>query len=165
MTTEHVNTGSLPNSGDIMATHPGHWPKRVPRLVVDALVVAGSGLLAYSAAIHFYLWHSQGYQNIPTIGPLFLAQAIVGFVLAVTTAVFRKLPLVAAAAGMSVSSIGALLISIWWGLFGWQDSFSAPYVGLVLWVEGFSAVLLGTATLMLGLPWLAHRRHPEARTA
>ncbi len=45
MTTEHVNAGSLPNSGDIMATHPGHWPKRVPRLVVDALVVAGCGLL------------------------------------------------------------------------------------------------------------------------
>ena len=81
------------------------------------------------------------------------------------TAIFRTLPLVVAAAGMSVSSIGALLISIWWGLFGWQDSFSAPYVGLVLWVEAFAALFLGLAAVMLAIPWLAHLRHPEASKA
>jgi hypothetical protein len=164
MTVEQLNTGCLPNSGDLMATSEGHMSKRRPRLAVDVLVVSGSGLLLYSAAIHFYLWHSEGYRHIPTIGPLFLAQAIVGVLVAVATAIFRTLPLVVAAAGMSVSSIGALVISIWWGLFGWQDSFSAPYVGLVLWVEGFSALLLGTAAVMLALPWLASlRRHVASK--
>jgi len=89
---------------------------------------------------------------------MFLLQAIVGFVLAVVTAIFRKLVLVAAAAILAVSSIGALLISIWWGLFGWQESFTAPYVGVALWVEGAAAVLLGAATVLLGLPWLAQMR-------
>jgi hypothetical protein len=165
MTTGHVNAGSRSNSGDLMATNEGHAPRRMPRLAVDVLVVAGSGLLLYSAAIHFYLWNSQGYRHIPTIGPLFLAQAIVGALLAVATAIFRLLPLVVAAAGMSVSSIGALLISIWWGLFGWQDSFSAPYVGLVLWVEAFAALFLGLAAVMLAIPWLAHLRRHEASKA
>jgi len=119
------------------------------------LIWAGSALLAVSAVVHFHLWGSEGYRHIPTIGPLFLAQAIVGVVLSVAAAVFRKLVLVAGAAGLAISSIAALLISVWWGLFGWQESSSAPYVGLVLWVEALAAVFLGAAFVLMGLPWLA----------
>jgi hypothetical protein len=128
------------------------------RVVTNLLIWGGSILLAVSAVVHFHLWDSEGYRNIPTIGPLFLLQAIVGFVLAIATAIFRKLALVAASAVLAVSSIGGLLISIWWGLFGWQESFSAPYVGVALWVEGAAAVLLGAASVLLGFPWLAKMR-------
>jgi hypothetical protein len=132
-------------------------------LAVNLLVWAGSLLLASSAVLHFHLWDSEGYRNIPTIGPLFLAQAIVGVVLALATAILRQLVLVIAAAGLAVSSIGGLLIAVWWGLFGWQESFAAPYVGLALWIEAGAAVLLGAACLVLGLPWLAAVRSTRAK--
>jgi hypothetical protein len=139
------------------------WRISVPPLVTNLLIWGGSILLAISAVVHFHLWDSEGYRNIHIIGPLFLMQAIVGIVLAVTTAIFRKLVLVAASAILAVSSIGGLLISIWWGLFGWQESFSAPYVGVALWVEGASALLLGAAFVLLGLPWVAKMRAARAR--
>ncbi|HXW79466.1 MAG TPA: hypothetical protein VEJ84_08200, partial [Acidimicrobiales bacterium] len=136
---------------------PG-WTTGAPRVVTNLLIWGGSVLLAVSAGVHFHLWDSEGYRNIPTIGPLFLLQAIVGFVLAVATAIFRKLALVAASTILAISSIGGLLISIWWGLFGWQESFTAPYVGVALWVESAAAVLLGAASVLLGLTWLAKMR-------
>jgi hypothetical protein len=140
------------------STWPGRSSLSSATLGVNLLVWAGCLLLGGSAVIHFYLWNSHGYKNIPTIGPLFLAQAIVGILVAVATAVSRRLVLVAAAAGLLVSSIGGLLISIWWGLFGWQETASAPYVGLALWVEALGAALLGTATVLLGWPWLVRWR-------
>ncbi len=134
-------------------------------VAVNLLVWAGSLLLAASGVLHFHLWDSEGYRNIPTIGPLFLAQACVCVVLAVVTAIFRNLVLVVASAGAAVSSIGGLLIAIWWGLFGWQESFAAPYVGLALWIEAGAAILLGGASLMLGLPWLSKVRSARAKSA
>ena len=44
-------------------------------------IVIGSALLVASSAVHLELW-SMGYRNIPTIGPLFLVQAIAGTLLA-----------------------------------------------------------------------------------
>ncbi|HUY67157.1 MAG TPA: hypothetical protein VMV06_10100 [Acidimicrobiales bacterium] len=49
---------------------------------------AGSALLGVSAAIHLHLW-SNGYDRIPTIGPLFLVQGIVGMVMAALLAISR----------------------------------------------------------------------------
>lgn len=120
----------------------------------NLLIWVGSALLAVSAIVHFHLWYSEGYRHIPTIGPLFLAQSIVGFLLAIATAVWRRLLLVAGAAGLAISSIGALLISIWWGLFGWQESSGAPYVGLVFTVEALAAATLCTAFAVMGWPWV-----------
>lgn len=128
------------------------------RLTVNLAVWGGSALLVWSGALHFYLWHSLGYDNIPTIGPLFAAQAISCGILALATAAWRKLLLVLAAAGLAVSSIGGLLVSVQWGLFGWQESLSAPYVGMALWVEAGAAILLGMAAALIGGPWLADHR-------
>lgn len=138
---------------------------RPSHVIFNLLVWAGSLLLAASGVLHFHLWDSEGYRNIPTIGPLFLAQACVCVVLAVVTAIFRNLVLVIASTGAAVSSIGGLLIAIWWGLFGWQESFAAPYVGLALWIEAGAAVLLGAASLLLGLPWLSKVRSARAKSA
>jgi hypothetical protein len=38
--------------------------------------------------------------------------------------------------------VGGLIISVNFGLFGWQDSMSAPYAGLALSVELAAAALL-----------------------
>jgi len=128
------------------------------RVGLNLLVWAGSAMLAASGLVHFHLWFSEGYRHIPTIGPLFLTQAIVGVALAIATAIFRRLILVAAGAGLAISSIGALLISIWWGLFNWQETSSAPYVGIAFAVESAAAVFLGVSTLLLAWPWVARIR-------
>ena len=65
------------------------------RLSLNLLVWAGCAMLAASGVLHFQLWSSEVTRHIPIIGPLFLAQAVVGVVLAVATAIFRKLVLVA----------------------------------------------------------------------
>ncbi len=125
------------------------------RLGLNLLIWAGAALLAASAVLHFQLWDSEGYRHIPTIGPLFLAQAIVGVVLAIATAIFRRLILVAASAGLAISSIGGLLIAIWFGLFGWQETASAPYVGMAFTIEAIAAALLGGATVLMAWSWLS----------
>ena len=163
-----MSTPSVEHDNDVgpsrvQPTATARSTARSSHLAVNLLVWAGSLLLAGSAVLHFHLWDSEGYRNIPTIGPLFLTQAIIGVVLAVATAIFRKLVLVIASAGLAVSSIGGLLIAIWWGLFGWQESFAAPYVGLALWIEAAAAILLGAACLLLGWPWLSAVRSARAK--
>jgi hypothetical protein len=128
------------------------------RLGLNLLIWAGAALLAASAVLHFQLWDSEGYRHIPTIGPLFLAQAIVGVVLSTATAIFHRLILVAASAGLAISSIGGLLVAIWFGLFGWQETASAPYVGMAFTIEAISAVLLGGATVLMAWSWLSRMR-------
>ncbi len=87
--------------------------------------------------------------------------------LALATAIFRRLILVVASAGVAISSIGGLLIAIWFGLFGWQETASAPYVGMAFTIEAIAAVLLGGAAVLMAWSWLsrsrdAHRSGPEA---
>lgn len=165
MTTDRLRTSEPLSSARTQRTAVSPKPRTVAQVAVNILVWVGSALLAASAVIHFHLWLSEGYRHIPTIGPLFMAQAIVGVLLALATAIFRKLVLVAGAAGLSVSSIGALLISAWWGLFGWQESFGAPYVGLAIWVEALAAVLLGSACGLMLWPWLSRLLTERAKNS
>ena len=113
-----------------------------PRQVVTTLaVIVGATLVATSAAIHLHLWAS-GYRTIPTIGPLFLFQGIAGGALAVTLVAWRRLLVVAAAAGLMIATIGGLLLSVYVGLFGFMDTLSAPFAGLSLAVESAGTVVL-----------------------
>jgi hypothetical protein len=130
----------------------------VPGLVVDLLIWVGSLFVLGSAVIHFHLWDSLGYRHIPTIGPLFLLQSIVGAVLAIMTGAARKFLLVLVETGFVFSTAGGLIISINWGLFGWQDTLAAPYAGLALAVEFTAGALLLTASALMGLAWLAERK-------
>jgi hypothetical protein len=127
------------------------------RIATNLLTGAGSLLVVGSSAIYYHLWDSLGYSHIPTIGPLFVVQAVVGVVLAVAAGTFRKPLLVAAEAGFALSSAGGLIVSVNFGLFGWQESMSAPYAGMALSVELVAGALLVTASLLLARRWLAAR--------
>jgi hypothetical protein len=83
-----------------------------------------------------------GYRTIPTIGPLFLVQAIAGTLLAGLLLLSRRLLMVAAAVGFIIATIGGLLLSVSFGLFGFTDSLAAPYAGLSLGVESAGTVVL-----------------------
>ena len=108
-------------------------------------MLVGGGLVAWSAAIHLDLWHT-GYRNIPTIGPLFLLQWISGFLLATTIVVSRRVVPALAGAGFMLATLGGLIWSAELGLFGFQESFSAPYAGLSTAVE-----IIGTAVLVAAI--------------
>lgn len=121
------------------------------RAAITLGLVVGSVLLASSGAIHLQLW-AMGYRTIPTIGPLFLLQGIAGVLLALLLLLWRRLLAVVAGAGFMVTTIGGLVVSVNFGLFGFMDSFAAPYAGLSVVLESAGAVVLavvGTA-LVLG---------------
>jgi hypothetical protein len=129
------------------------------RWTANLLTWAGSLLVVVSAVIHYHLWGSGGYKHIPTIGPLFLVQSVVGVVLALWTSAARKLLLVLAEAGFAFASAGGLIISVNFGLFGWQETMSAPYAGLALGVELAAGTVLCAAAALLVKPSL--RRHRQ----
>jgi hypothetical protein len=123
------------------------------RWTVNVLAWAGAILVLLSGLIHLKLYGS--YKGISVIGPLFLAQGIVGILLAVALAGFRRLWLVLAGAGFLVATAAGLLISVNFGLFGFQDSLAVPYATSSM-VEEFigGGVLVAAALAFLaGRPW------------
>ena len=90
------------------------WPRLVLR-------VAGGGLLIADAAIHFDLYLT-GFNNIPTIGWLFLFQVITGFVLGIAVLVYGSRLAAAAGAAFALATLGGYLLSLWVGLFGFKET-------------------------------------------
>jgi hypothetical protein len=140
----------------------GSVPKRV---AVTLLIVAGAGLTVYSGYIHLWLWGWAPfpYKTIPTIGPLFLLQGIVGILIGVLVVVTRRFFAVLLAAGFMVVSAAALVIDVEFGMFGFQDSWSAPYATGTLRYEIVGAVLLLIAAGALAWPSVVRRSRPDGR--
>ena len=132
-----------------------------PGLAATLLCGAGSALLIASAAIHLHLW-STGYDQIPTIGPLFLVQGIAGIVVALLVAISRHFLVALAGALFAAGTIGGFLVSVEFGLFGFQDSLSAPYATMSLVVESAAFVVL-LASAYIGMRragWGVHHPAP-----
>jgi hypothetical protein len=126
--------------------HQDHSRSR-HRWTVNGVMWLGSTLVAASAGIHLHLWLA-GYRDIRTIGPLFIGQAVLGFVLASALAWTRRPLLAILSALFLMATIGGLLTSAWFGLFGFHDGFDAPYAGLSLLVEGFGVPVLCVGALI-----------------
>jgi len=106
------------------------------------LRLAGAGLLASAAAIHLDLYLT-GYRTIPTIGWLFLLQAIVAFVLAAAVLVSGSRVAAAAGAGFAVATLGGYLLSVWVGLFGFTEvRTTAGIVAGIIEVAAFAALAI-----------------------
>jgi hypothetical protein len=105
--------------------------------------LACAGLLVWVAAIHLHLW-SEGYRHIPTIGPLFLADAVGGFVLAALLLVWPSPLTGLLGAGFMVSTLVGLILSINIGLFGFQESIGASFVVESILLESIGAAALLT---------------------
>jgi predicted lipoprotein with Yx(FWY)xxD motif len=84
------------------------------------LRVAGALLLVVSACIHLGLYLT-GYRSIPTIGWLFLVQAVVAFILAVGALVTHGRLVAVAGAAFALSTLGCYLLAVWIGLFGFRE--------------------------------------------
>jgi predicted lipoprotein with Yx(FWY)xxD motif len=90
------------------------------------LRVAGAGLLIVAGAIHLDLYLT-GYRTIPTIGWLFLLQVIAAFGLGLAVLAIGGRPVIAGrltaagGAGFALATLGGYLLSVWAGLFGFQE--------------------------------------------
>ena len=92
-------------------------------------------------AIHLHLW-LEGYRQIPTDEPLFLLDAVAGLALA-TVLLGWDAPLAGLpATGYTAATLGALLISLTVGLFGFRESISASFVAQSLVIETITVLAL-----------------------
>jgi hypothetical protein len=105
-------------------------------------------LLGWIGYIHLHLW-LEGYRQIPTNGPLFLLDAVAGLALAAAI-LARPAPLTGLlAAGYTAATLGALLISLTVGLFGFRESISASYVVQSLTIEAITVLALLSWTVVV----------------
>jgi hypothetical protein len=114
-------------------------------VLLVVLRIIGAALLVGMGWIHFYLWQSDGYSTVHIIGPLFLVNAIVGVLLAIAV-LFTPTRFLAVVSGLSAlftaGTLGALLLSLTVGLFGFTESSAAPLFRSTLWVESGGVVVL-----------------------
>ena len=136
---------------------PGALRSRVATVAVSLLALAGTAMLVWSGVIHLMLW-ADGYRDIATIGPLFLAQGIGCIALGLVVMVFRWLALLAAGAVTLAATAVGLLVSVHVGLLGYRESLAVPYATLSLQVE-----FTGAAVLLVGAILLAVA--PSGKTA
>jgi hypothetical protein len=110
------------------------------------LRVAISASLAVSGVVHAYLY-TNGYRDIPTVGPAFLAQGSVFCALALLILAGGPAWLQVVAAVGAAGSLVAFALSRTIGLFGfietgWQPS---PYTWLSVVAEVMTILLVGAA--------------------
>jgi hypothetical protein len=126
---------------------PAQLASPVSRWAVTLLAVAGAALLVWSGVIHLQLW-SDGYRDIPVIGPLFGIQGIASIALALSLVVFRRVVLLAAGAVLLAAAAAGLLLSAGIGLFGYTESLAVPDAGTSLVVEFTGAAVLMVAAII-----------------
>jgi hypothetical protein len=118
------------------------------RVAVTTAMVSGAALIGVSGLIHLHLW-ADGYRNIPTIGPLFLAQAIVALLVSIVLVATRRLGSALLGVAFLASTAGGLFVSATVGLFGFHDGLNAPWAGVSLLVEGIGVAVLTVAGLTM----------------
>ena len=107
--------------------------------------ITGSGLLVWMGWIHLHLW-SEGYKHLRTIGPLLMADFVAAIVIALLVLGVHRRNFVAAAvlagAVLALATLGALALSINVGLFGFTESWKAPFTHVGVGIESAAAVVL-----------------------
>ena len=143
---------SRPSLVRTLMNRPSLITSRGVRLAVYALIVIGAVLTILSGLVHLKLWNGPPpYRLVPTIGPLFLIQAISGVALGLILLVTQRLIVVLACFGLMAGTAIGLYLSVHVGLFGFQESFSAPYATSSLIVEIIGAAVLLIAAIPLAL--------------
>ena len=129
---------------------------RYTRHLTDLAMLGGAAMTAWSAGIQLHLWQ-QGYRHIPTIGPLFVVQGVVGLTITAAALASRRGVIAFAGAVYLAATSTGLLLSATVGVFNFHDGLDAPYAGLSLTVQLVGSALFGlvvVASLREG-----HRRH------
>jgi hypothetical protein len=137
---------------------PADLSSLLARVAVTVVIAGGAVCTVGSGVIHLYLWGKQyGYRDVPTIGPLFLLQGIAAILLGLLVIASRRVLMLILAGGMLVVSVVCLVLAIEVGLFGFKDSWLAPYAWTTFYEEIAGAVLLLVAAGVLAWPGAAGR--------
>ena len=120
---------------------------RLTRTLAAVLLLAGG-------VIHYGLW-SDGYRNIPKIGPLFLANFVGSIVLAGAVLTSRRAGVSLAGIAFAVGSLVALILSRTVGVFGFSEMIWTTQAMQTLASE-LGAIV--TLAVVLGLQLRAARR-------
>jgi len=131
----------------ITSPHPSPSGPSGRRAAALLLRLACVALLAWIGYIHLHLW-LEGYRQIPIDGPLFLLDAVAAFALAAGLLIWPAPLAGLLAVGYTASTIGALLISLTVGLFGFRESISASYVTQSLAIETITVIALASWTIL-----------------
>jgi hypothetical protein len=134
-------------------TRSQYGPSFLAALVLRLVCV---GLLTWVAGIHLHLW-TEGYRDIPTVGPLFLADAVGGFVLAAVLLAWPRPLAGLLGAGFMISTLGGLIISLHFGLFGFRESLGASFVIETIILESVGALALLTWSIAVWHGWTRSR--------
>jgi hypothetical protein len=127
-----------------------------------AIRVVGAALLLGMAWIHQHLY-DLGYATVPTIGPLFRLNAVLGLIAAILVLVV-PMPwwrlMCAGGALLQIGTLGALVQSLTIGAFGFKETLDAPYIP-----QTFAVEILGFLVLVVGALARPARTgtHTEAR--
>jgi hypothetical protein len=113
----------------------------VRRVAANTALLGGAAAVASSGLVHLYLW-ADGYRNVTTIGPLFLAQGLTGLVLAVTLVAYPRTVTAGLAATYLLASVTALALSATRGFLGFMDTLDAPWATPALLIETAGALLV-----------------------
>jgi hypothetical protein len=111
---------------------------------VNLTTWAAAALMVASGYIHLHLYDI-AYNHIATIGPLFVAQGVASIVIAVGASVLRKVWTALVGAGTMLATLAGFLISVNYGLFGFQDAFSGSNAVEAFVIEIASAVFFLSA--------------------
>jgi hypothetical protein len=131
----------------VLLRGPGR-SRRPLDLATTCAFVVGGALLVWSACIHFHLWHDEGYHAIATIGPLFLLQSIAGVAVGLGVVAVRRLWAALIGTGFALATMAGFLISIEHGLFGFKDSWQAPFAHQAFVIELVAIVVLAAAAAL-----------------
>jgi hypothetical protein len=147
-----ATSGRRPSMLRLLFNRPAMISSSSARITVTVLILVGALLTVLSGVIHLKLWGGDtGYNTIPTIGPLFLVQAISAVATGLAMAVSRRLFFVLAGMGLLAGTALGLFITVQYGLFGFQESWGAPYARSSLIEEIVGAVLLLVAAIPLAM--------------
>ncbi len=108
--------------------------KALCRIAAVAILIAGG--------VHLDLWLWHGYRAVHVIGPLFLLNAISAAAIAALLVWRSGTLLQLAGLGYAASSLGAFLISVYHGLFGFVEALRGTPQMIALVAEATAVVLL-----------------------
>ena len=116
--------------------------------------LVGAALLLAMAWIHEHLY-GIGYSTVPTIGPLFRLDAVLGVgaaVLVLFTPDRWWRWACAAGALLQIGTLGALVQSLTVGAFGFTETLDAPLVWQTIVVEALGFAVLAVGALLRPVP-------------
>jgi hypothetical protein len=142
VTSTAKSSGSLGRRTPLLATDGSRHPH-----VVNVTTWTAAILMIASGYIHLHLYDI-AYKHVATIGPLFVLQGVASIVFAIGASIVRRVWTALIGAGTMVATLGAFLISVNYGLFGFQDSFTGTNAIGAFVIEIASAALFLSAVVL-----------------